>query len=378
MNTKAKSILPLLLIWYLIGLVLAHTSIGHMPVIAISVIIVAFIIVTDNAVITKQYVLYYWILMIMLVIAAYGDVINTFTVVVAMAANILIYEQFAKLTLPKRKVQIMLYGIMISAISYAFTTSSWDRLYFGNRNSLPILLIFLIYVTDSYMKQNIITRRIVLIFTLVFGYLCKSRAGLLAIASYLLLRTFKRKGIQIIIFATIFICIVMAYVTGQLTLPNMKIYGRSVSYLSGRNALWDAALSIAKENPLGLGYGGYSEKFNTILGTGLSAHNLYLNVLLQYGWLYTGVYIAYFITLIKKASNPITVAAILSMYLRGFFEIGIPYGLSLGSAMLLLPFYMEKSMTKREDNKEILIRESKGVEIKHDRDNNISSSTTNN
>lgn len=342
LERSTVDIVAVLLVVYLVGLIVVYTSLGHGPIIAISAGLVVVLILTGNAVISKRYAACYWILMVSLIVAARGEFVNTLTVIMAMAANIVIYEQFSRRGLPKRYVQVLLYMIMISALGYAFIASSWDKLFFGNRNGVPVLLVFTLFMADSYLRDDWLTRTLVLAFALVFGYICKSRAGFLAIASYLLFRSIKEKALQIIIFSGILTCLVLVYGTGTLVLPDVQIYGRNIRYLAGRDELWAASLEIAKRNPLGLGYGGYSEIYGSMLGTSLSTHNLYLNVLMQYGWFYAGTYIVLLVLLMSAASNPAALAAVLAMHLRGFFESGIPFGLSLSSAMLLLPFYMEK------------------------------------
>lgn len=342
LGKRTVNIPALLLVLYLVGLILAQTVVGHGPVIVISAGMVAVLIATGNAVVSKRHAACYWILMVFLIVAARGQLVNTFTVAIAMAANVLIYEQFSRRGLPRRYVQVLLYMIMISTFGYAFITSSWDKLFFGNRNGVPVLLVFTLFMADSYLQDDRLTRTLVLVFVLAFGYMCKSRAGFLAIASYLLLRSVKRKGIQVIMFCGMLTCLVLVYGTGTLVPPDVQIYGRNIGYLAGRDQLWAESLEIVKKNPLGLGYGGYSEIYRSVLGTGLSTHNFYLNVLMQYGWFYAGTYIVLLVLLISNASNPATLAAVFSMHLRGFFESSIPFGLSLASAMLLLPFYMEK------------------------------------
>lgn len=351
MIRRAVDISGLFSLPYLVGLITVQTGIGHVPVIALSAVFVAVLIVTGNARVSKRNLPHYSILLVFMMVASYGHFTATLTVIVGMLANVLIYEYYSRRAMSRRQAKILLYAIMLSVVGCALVTSRFDRAFIANRNGVPVLLVFMLFMADSYLQGDCATQITVLGFVMVWQYLCKSRAGYLAVGSYLLLRSFRTKRAQVIVFLSISVCLVLVYITGTITLPDITLGGRSIGYLAGRDELWAVSREIIVRNPLGVGYRGYSDIYKSVLGTTFSTHNLYLNILMQYGWFYTGAYAVFLVALVKESSSPVTLAAVFSMYLRGFFEISIPFGLSLGSAMLLLPFYMERPLKSRGQNR---------------------------
>jgi len=269
-----------------------------------------------------------------------------------MIVNIIIYEVFARVKLNNQQVYIFIWVLTLFSSFYAILTSNYDKIFFGNRNTVPVLLLLMLFISDLYLHERKITLSLVWIFVIFFTYTCQSRAGLLGVMSYFIFRNIKSKKIQIFLFVGSLALLIFLYVFNYSTLLSFLIMGRSISSLARRDILWSFSFSLIPKYPLGMGYRGYNEIFNSILGVSYSIHNSYLNILLQFGYLFFITYIIFFLKLVRDSNLPITLACIFSIYLRAFFESGIPFGFSLSSAMLLLPFFMEKGFLSSERKQE--------------------------
>lgn len=355
--TSLQRLLSFLLILYLIGLILAHTVLNYTVILSVSYILLLMFILNGRVVISRNNIFYYILLPSLIIIPSfYGD-FSTFydnlTIIVSAIINVIIYENFARIKLSKRQLYIFMWSLIFFSFFYAILTSNYDRIFFLNKNAVPVLLLLMLFISDLYFREKKLLLFSTWVFAIFFILASQSRAGLLGIVSYFVFRNIKSKRFQVFLF-TIFIIILTAvyifhYLPGLLT---FRIFGKSVTYLARRDILWNFALNLIPKYPFGMGYKGYSELFESVLAVSYSVHNTYLNILLQFGYVFFMIYIVFLVKLIKDSRLNITLACIFSVYLRAFFESATPFGFSLSSALLILPFYMEKGfLSSNKENK---------------------------
>lgn len=274
------------------------------------------------------------------------DLFDNLLYLFGIVINMLMYEFIGNSKLKKGYVVFYICTLILTSVIYSITTSSYSTIFFRNRNSVPVLLLFILMLLEIYSYRTKIFYFFVWGFVTVFTILSLSRAGFLALITYFILRFVKNKKYQVIIF--IFLLIGMIYIYlflnfgALLGVYDVQLFGRNIFYLARRDVLWEYALELIKNYPLGLGYKGYYEIFNLELNLALSVHNTYLNILLQFGVLFFIVYLFFLLKLIKECENPRILAVVFAFYLRAMFESGIPFGFSLNSGMLLLPFFVDK------------------------------------
>lgn len=329
------------LLVYLVGIVLAHTGAGHIPAIAAASAVLVLAVATHRTLLSRQHLTYYVGLLLFAAVAAYHRPVDTVVAMIGMVMNILVYEQFRRIGLDGRHAAALLIAAAVLIVGYAAVTGSYDRLFFLNRNAVPPLALLLLFMSDHYLAKRPLGRAAVTVTALLSALLCRSRAGLLAVAGYLALRCLRRKSLQVAAFLAAAAVLTGAYLVRVLPLPDVAIMGRSIADLAGREQLWEIARQLVRRHPLGLGYQGYPTVFQEALGVELSPHSLYLAMLLQFGWFFFAVYCGLLSSLVASSRNGAVVAAVFAAHLRGFFESGLPFGFSLNSAILLLPFYME-------------------------------------
>lgn len=343
------------LVLYLVGLVLAQTPARYYGVLAATYFLLLLLVISKKSLfISRPNLLYYTMLLAAANISSfYGGaevfLRNLVMTLVAMV-NMLIYEFFAEVGLRKEHVRILIWVLMVFSLGFALLTSSLEKLYFINQNSVPLLMLLLVYLCDLYLPKEKTTIFLLWCFALIFTFLSESRAGLFALLSYLVLRKTKSKRMQVFLFGTAFITIIVLYVLGYSIYLPFTFLGKPIAYLAKRELLWSVSFEVVRAYPFGLGYIGYASVFEDVLGFTHSPHNTYLNIIVQFGWIYFALYIYFILRLLRGSKLNITTAIIFSIYLRAFFESGIPFGFGLSSALLLLPFYLERGFLRLQEN----------------------------
>lgn len=194
--------------------------------------------------------------------------------------------------------------------SYYTTNSSYYLLYF-----LPMFLLFL---KEKY-------RRYIFLVVLVVVVLSSKRAGLLSLLlgflsySYAYSRVKKTKGfIRIAILSLIlyYAFILINNYMGNIVIDRFETISEDEG--SGRMEIWTVVWSMILESDFlhSLFGHGYSAVI-TDSGTGYSAHNDYLEVLYDFGWvglvLFIGVIVSWFVHAVKLMNLKLEIAPILMM-----------------------------------------------------------------
>lgn len=342
-----RKILSSCLILYLIGLTLAHTAVRYSVVLAACFVLVMFFLpVMEKFSLSRHNLIYYLVLLFLINLSSlpsgFSGFLNNLLVALTTLANIFVYEVFARTKLDENQVHVLILAFVAFSVTYCCLTSRFETLFFLNRNSVPLLILLLVYLVDLYLPNMKTTKFIVWCFGLTFTFLSKSRAGLLALLTYLVMRRIKSKKVQFVLFCVLFSALILLYVFGFAKYFSFDILGKPVSDLSKRDLAWFASYALVISHPFGMGYANYTEQFLQNFDVTIGPHNVYLNILLQFGWFYFVVYMFFLSRLVGKSRLNITTALAFSVYLRAFFESGTPFGLSLNSAILILPFYLEK------------------------------------
>jgi len=352
--------LSLILILYLTGLV--GTQLAAPTAVRYSVVLISFYILVvfqlgakRDFQISKQHIKYYLSFLLLINLSSFYGGSEVFwsnlLITLSSVVTIIVYEFFARVRIKENHVYAFIWIVMGFSVLYALLSSNFDKLYFLNQNSVPILMLLMVYLCDLYLAEKKLTILFVWCFALFFTILSGSRAGLFALLSYLVLRNVKSRRLQTFFFVAALVTLVVLYVFGYSVYLPFVFLGRPIYYLAKRESLWSLASELVVAHPLGMGYAGYEGVFQDALGVTLSVHNTYLNILLQFGWLYFIFYLCFVTRLLKESKLHITSALIFSAYLRAFFESSTPFGLSLSSALLLLPLYLEMGFLRSESNK---------------------------
>ena len=336
----------LILILYLTGLIAAHTAARYYVVfISLYILVVFQLGAKRDFQISKQHIKYYLSFLLLINLSSFYGGSEVFwsnlLITLSTMVTIKVYEFFARVHIKENHVYAFIWIVMGFSVLYALLSSNFDRLYFVNQNSVPILMLLMVYLCDLYLAEKKLTIFCVWCFALVFTVLSESRAGFFALLSYLVLRNVKSRRLQALFFVAALVAIVVLYVFGYSVYLPFVFLGKPIYYLAKRESLWSLASELVVAYPLGMGYVGYRRVFQDVLDVTRSPHNTYLNILLQFGWLYFVLYLCFVTRLLKDSRLHITSAVIFSAYLRAFFESSTPFGLSLSSALLLLPLYLE-------------------------------------
>ncbi len=236
--------------------------------------------------------------------------------------------------------------------------------YFANPNSLAAVYLLLFFLIELTGSKNIKLLNIIFILP-IYILTIKSRGLLLSIIIYFILLTtskVKKLNAIIITFITIILFLLLLFyvfpnhkiiltIVDLLDLQNTHIFGSNLLYSAGRNILWKTAV-IKNPNPLyGIGFGASNNFIYSLIKENHSPHNIFINLYLEGGYLFLLTYIYATIVFYLKSKTNITKAFIIAINVRLFFEAGFPFGISLQSALIFLPFFIEKLILKSSKEK---------------------------
>lgn len=353
---------------YLIGLVFSQVKfnfmgvavrIGHGPVLVLSYLAVLAVIIrgkfyVDKATITPQIFL---ISTAFISLAANMNITST-TYVIGMMVNLIIYNSVLRNISRKGFKAIFFILIMASLFPISDPGDIRPAALFGNCVNLSLILFFASYLLLLLWKK----KAFILIMLSIIAYLvfsAGSRGGIVGFASLLLFYIFfsrydNKKALylvlaSIILFFSFIIYLyytpsVLAYIDG---LVDINFHGRSLFTSAQREELFISCVEESLRRPFGMGLGLSSEYISFTGSTASSPHNAYTKMLLEGGWLFLLSYLALFFMVVSKSRYPVTRAALCAFGIRAFFEIATPFGFSLVSGLLLLPYFIERGLTRQ-------------------------------
>lgn len=245
--------------------------------------------------------------------------------------NIWINATFMKILLLMGFCMIMWYVPQANTIYNNFIAGK--EIYSPNSISMVLVVIFVWYSTYFHMKKDKFNIWIILlyIFMMVMVFMMKTRSALIILLLYgILLWIVPRKmynsrkivtyvALIIIFFGCIFPVIYVSMSSNSQIAD--FIYNMTGKYLfTGRDLIWKRFFIAIEENKMGFLWG-LGSKAEYSIGQGLSLHNSYLNIILNYG-IGGIVILQYFICLkirdlYENNSNGLTFAQV--SLLSGYF-----------------------------------------------------------
>jgi len=194
--------------------------------------------------------------------------------------------------------------------------------------------------------------------------LLSSRGAILAFGAGLLfsLIALSRKGlvtraISSVSFVLVSLVVLMLFTpAGNQVVQRFQFYGDKEAFNQVRRANFQTlAISTASQNPLGLGWNGFSAITSNSLSEAVrSTHNMYLSLCLDIGWVGAIAYLAIIFIILKRALNPlaplgnILVASVLVAYLsEGLNDSPFVLPVSMGYSLLLLALYGGSSVISK-------------------------------
>jgi len=169
---------------------------------------------------------------------------------------------------------------------------------YNNSNLIgPYMLysMFFIFWMKMYSKNKILLNIIILIcLFIMYGSNTRSVmfAGIVGIITFIIWRFITKNKFRFMSYFLVIYSFIISFPFLYSQLPNWKYYSyfeqlmleyTEKSLMSGRQLIWNPIISMASKSPI-LGYGtGISTE--QVIGVSKSTHNLYLNIVMQNGYL---------------------------------------------------------------------------------------------
>lgn len=120
--------------------------------------------------------------------------------------------------------------------------------------------------------------------------------------------------------------------------------------LSYRDILYFASKEIISEYPLGVGFGNSGEYIAEYMnGEKLSPHNAFLKIFVEGGWIAIIGYLILLLNWIAKSKSPLSSAFVIAIVIRSLVESATPYGASLVSMAMILPYLLTENQIKEKE-----------------------------
>lgn len=200
----------------------------------------------------------------------------------------ILYEAFEKISY-----------LVISYATIIVLTSQIGTAYMGFSYAILVFILFALY--DGLFRRNKVALLFGVVGTVV-NILGGTRGSILCIATFLLLFLLFSKRYKIVLFALIlgisfFVCydkILTLFMELANTIGiNSRIIDalsglnmNSIAYTNGRTSITDVSVELIKSNPLGYGFLGERAQLNNAIywfKTNGYAHNIFLELILQFG-----------------------------------------------------------------------------------------------
>ncbi len=364
-NQKVKDTIIFFL--FLLGLLLPHTSYNSYFLI-LSVYILFFIrllFIYKNVYFPKFllpiYLLFFLNITLQLLFnfnitnLAYSIIIVIGMIIYPLLSNLEIDLKIVSVTAFILSILLLLHPDILGVIGTPYQFKS----YFANPNSLAVVYLLLFFLIELTGNKKIKLLNILLILP-IYILTIKIRGLLLSIIIYYIILTaskVKNLNAIIITFITIALSLLLLFyvfpnhkiilsIINLLNLQNTHLFGSNLLYSAGRNTLWQTAV-IKNPNPLyGIGFGASNNFIYSLIKENHSPHNIFINLYLEGGYIFLLTYIYATIVFYIKSKTNMTKAFIIAINVRLFFESGFPFGISLQSALIFLPFFIERLIFK--------------------------------
>jgi len=354
-----------LLFLLIIGFFAAHTVLSYSIIIPVYFLFGLKIILFDYKFSIEQDYLIIGLIFLFNIFIQYlvNFSVNTVFTSFVILSGLIIYYAVAKLHLNKQLTLAFVFFLLLFFLIHPDITNPnlQFKSYFHNANSLAGVYLLLFFIVELMGNKY---HRFVnwIIFLPIYLITIQSRGLFLGIAIYftfLILSRFKLRNLAFIMVMLGLFALFILYVNphdnyitkllNYLHISHLEIFGSSLTYGAHREEIWQL---VAEKNPsplFGIGFGNSNDFIFGFLKRNVSPHNTYLKLYLEGGWILLVGYIILFFYILRKSKSYITKSFILAIQVRMFFESGFPYGISLESALLILPYFIEKAILRQKN-----------------------------
>lgn len=347
------------MVMYLISLSLAHLGwLGPIRYAIIGTIIASILVFEQKAFISKSYAYNIGFALLFaggLFASVSMNVAMSYSYVLFMLISFLIYPGFTRYKLPRRYV-IYIAAYLTITILHVLLLGAGGREnnWYGNANNYASIILcaayFCLLAFHKRPLQQLLTTPIIL-YLMVFSQSRTQLAGLLMFYGLYFLQTYV---LRIHLRRTIFFVIIgMFALYGTLisgdpfniigVVQENTVGHKSYRGLSYRDVLFFFSIDIIDRYPGGVGWSESGVYIYEYMGEKLSPHNTYMKVAVEGGIAALVGFLVMQLGLLWKTRSPLVSSFMICMILRALFESSTPMTLSLVSAMLILPFFLNEN-----------------------------------
>lgn len=222
---------------------------------------------------------------------------------------------------------------------------------FRNGNALGIMMCTMLYVLYACWPDRKWVKVAGIAIASWVVLQTSSRSALLFIVAFVLLHlSSANRQLFRLTLAGLF-AVVVAYLVSMIALEDLMfdyMFGskRLFDGASGRGMIWQVSFEEMLRRPIGVGMGN-SESVLAPLVFQSASHNALLKMGLEGGWLLPVAYLGLLVAMLRNCRSSVTRVFIIALNLKYVFEIATPFGLSLSSALLTLPYFLENALWRR-------------------------------
>ena len=353
-----------LLSLYIVTLGLAHFGwMGPLRYIIISAVISAILMIEGRVFISRNYSYNVGGLLLVgsgLYASITMNVPMSYAYVLFMSINILILPGLTKYKLTRRHMMYIALYFSITLLHIVFLNNIDRDNWYGNSNNYATVILCSAYFSILAFSKKPIKQLLTIPLFLTLMFISASRTQLAGLLGFYLLYFGQTYILRVHFRRLIFFGVVGMFVlygtliTGDPfgiigVVQENTIGHKSYRGLSYRDVLFFISVDIVRNYPFGVGWSEAGYYIYDYFGETLSPHNTYMKVAVEGGILALVGFLLMHMGMIYRAATPLVSSFMVAMVLRALFESSTPMTLSLVSAMLFLPFFLnERTVTESE------------------------------
>jgi len=355
----SKSLDTFLFVILILGFIATHSLLSYSLIfIAYFALTLRILLIKNKLFVEKSYLFLFILFLLNIIIQVLFNIsLRSIIYSLLIIIGFILYSSIASFNLKHNSItKFALFLLFILLLHPSILDSSLQyKSFLLNANSLASVYLLLFFIIELFgtKPQKLLNY---FIFLPIYLISIESRSLLLAIILYLFFKNlnfFKLRNLSFNI-VIIFLIILMLFfvypnnlfiskIMYSLDLSNIKIFGSDLFYGAGREELWKIVIETNPSPIYGIGFGNSNDYINNFIHKDLSPHNTFLKLYLEGGLLFLSTYILLVFFLFRNAKTNITKSFILAIQIRMFFESAFPFGVSLSSALIILPYFIEKA-----------------------------------
>jgi hypothetical protein len=280
----------------------------------------------------------------------HGDIL-AYAYVLFGVLNFFLYPGFQKIELTNAHLAVIFFGLSITLIPLGF--GSRIASIYGNPNNYSAVAFSTMYFGMLLFRKQLLGQLCILAVFGVLIFLGASRSMLGALLLFAMLYIGQRWILHTTFRKAFILAFAVAAVGYYTLITNDRfklmetIQANTLSDkkdrgLSHRDELFNYSLEIIDKQPEGVGLGMSKLALKDYYGEKISPHNTYLKVLVEGGWVTLAGFLVLMFGFLWTSASPLASSFIFAMLVRGFFESATPFSLSLVSAMLIVPMFLNE------------------------------------